>query len=113
MVLNAKDLSEVARAPIPVAVPFGFHGNNLNPNRNQYVPLILTSWRRLYAADSAATSFEMLRLHRRQFLQPRQDLHYRDLSTLFCMDAVGWLHLCGLSASANVQSKGSSVRTVS
>jgi len=26
LVLNAKDLTEVARAPIPVAVPFGFHG---------------------------------------------------------------------------------------
>ena len=26
LVLNAKDLAEVARAPIPVAVPFGFHG---------------------------------------------------------------------------------------
>ena len=26
LVLNAKDLAEVARAPMPVAVPFGFHG---------------------------------------------------------------------------------------
>ena len=52
VVLNAKDLSEVARAALPVAVPFGFHGND--PSLTESVTIKHRRWGTIAIAESAA-----------------------------------------------------------